>query len=192
MFFNFFLKKNKKRKEEGFTLIEMVVAIGIFSVVVWGAIDIMLIVSSAQAKASELRGIQDNIRFALEYMTKEIRTGKNIQAITCSNPQFCSELRLTNDRGQAIRYCVHNNIIIRSKIDTCDSTVDQTQNIHLTSGEVKVNSIFFYVRGNQSGPADGQPITTILVNISSFSTKTKLQTSFNLQTSVTQRLRDLL
>ncbi len=182
----------KKRfiSNKGFSLLEMVVAIGIFSVAVWGATDIVVIASQAQAKASELRNIQDNIRFALEYVSKELRTGKSITTSSCSG-SLCQRVQFTNDRAQSIMYCVSDSVLIRSVNDNCTNLGDETKNIHLTSDEVRVNSINFYVRGNTAGPSDGQPITTILMKVSSNPGKVKLQTSMDLQTSVTQRLRDL-
>lgn len=178
--------------QEGFTLLEMVIAIGIFGVVVWGAVGIVINATELQAKAGELRTLQDNVRFAVEYMSKELRTGKNLTTSACTTPPFCGRVSFTNDRGQSIMYCVSNAILIRSVVGNCDlNPNDETVNIHLTSDDIFVNSIGFYVTGNNPGPSDGQTTTTITMKVSSVTGKFKTQTDMNLQTTVVQRLREV-
>lgn len=177
---------------EGFSLLEMVIAIGIFSVAIWAATGIVINATDLQAKASELRNLQDNVRFAVEYMSKELRTGQNVTTSACSAPPFCERVSFTNDRGQSIMYCVRNFILIRSIIGNCDSNPDdETKNIHLTSDDILVDFIFFRVVGNAPGPSDGQTMTTLTMKAASLPGKTKAQTDLNLQTTVTQRLREV-
>ena len=72
------------RSSDGFTLLEMVISIGLFSVLVIASIGITLGVSNAQLKAASLQVIQDNVRFSLELITKELRTGSNYKSVALS------------------------------------------------------------------------------------------------------------
>src|SRR3990167_9895129 len=63
----------------GFTLLEMFVALGVFSVIMVIAFGIAISMNNAQFKASRIQIVQDDLRFALESMTKEMRTGTNFQ-----------------------------------------------------------------------------------------------------------------
>ncbi len=58
----------------GFTLIETLVAVGIFSVTVFVILGAFLAMLQAQRKAVFIRQVHDNARFALERMAREIRT----------------------------------------------------------------------------------------------------------------------
>ncbi len=63
------------RSQIGFTLIEMIVALAVFSVVVTIAVGalLMLIASNEQLQAEQ--SVMTNLSFALDSMTREIRTG---------------------------------------------------------------------------------------------------------------------
>jgi len=59
----------------GFTLMEMLVALGIFSVVMATATDIYIMAGRGQRKALNLERVQSDARFTLEAITREVRTG---------------------------------------------------------------------------------------------------------------------
>lgn len=63
------------RSQSGFTLVEMIVALAVFSVVVTISIGalLMLIVTNQQLQAEQ--SVMTNLSFALDSMTREIRTG---------------------------------------------------------------------------------------------------------------------
>ncbi|OGF74441.1 hypothetical protein A3J56_00390 [Candidatus Giovannonibacteria bacterium RIFCSPHIGHO2_02_FULL_46_20] len=69
-------------KNRGFTLIEMTVAVGVFAILASLSVGSLLMLTSAQKKAATLQSVQDNLRFALEVMTKDARFGDQYY---CSN-----------------------------------------------------------------------------------------------------------
>ena len=71
-----------KRLLTGFTLLEMIVAVGVFAVLASLSVGSLLMLTGAQKKAASLQSIQDNLRFALEAMSKDIRFGDQYY---CSN-----------------------------------------------------------------------------------------------------------
>lgn len=65
-----------KRAESGFTLMELLVVLGIFSTVVVSASDIFLAANKAQRKIAALERTQADARFTLEAVTREVRGGR--------------------------------------------------------------------------------------------------------------------
>jgi len=173
----------KLASRSGFTLLEMIISLGIFSVVMITAIGAMLSVNTAQIKASHVQNIQDNIRFALESMTKEIRTGT---AFRPSAPLGAGYTILTFTRNDdvEITYCVLANAIQKVIGTTCDPDTASA----VTDESIVIDKMLFYVIGDQFGSTDGQPRVT--VSLDAHTSDLKLETTFHLQTTVTQRMRD--
>ncbi len=170
---------------KGFTLLEMLISTGIFAVVIITAIGAMVSLNQAQVKASNIQNIQDNIRFTLEFMTKEIRTGSNFSAEECG-PPACRRLRFIRQDGKEVVYCLDNGVIKRQipPPGNCEAGSP------ITSSAVSVNKLFFSVIGQALGPSDGQPRITVTVEARSVNPTLRLETDFDLQTTVTARARD--
>ncbi|MDB5259755.1 MAG: seg [Candidatus Taylorbacteria bacterium] len=65
------------KKDQGFTLIEIIVSLGIFTVVAVVAVGAYLKVLDANKKSQTLKTAINNINFALESMTREMRVGSS-------------------------------------------------------------------------------------------------------------------
>ena len=63
--------------QKGFTLIEMIVSLGIFTVVAVIAVGALLKISDANRKAITLKTAINNLNFVLESMSREMRLGSN-------------------------------------------------------------------------------------------------------------------
>ncbi len=187
-------KKNSKRIN-GFTLIEMVVALGVFSIIAVIVAGALLSMSDAQKKAIALRLAQDNIGYTFETMTKEIRTGHsyhcgigndyfNIAPRDCISPGGPSFIFI-NALGQTIIY--------RLRLTSGQGQIERSANgggtfSALTSPEVNVNRLTFYVRGAPENDKL-QPLVTIILNGTAGETA-RVKTSINVQTTISQRLLD--
>lgn len=62
-------------KQSGFTLIEMIVSLALFSVVVTVAVGALLMLVSTNDQLQGEQSVMTNLSFALDSMTREIRTG---------------------------------------------------------------------------------------------------------------------
>ena len=69
--------RNQENKTLGFTLIEMIVSLGVFSVVVTTAVGAMLVLISTNQQLQAEQSVMTNLAFALDTMTREMRTGFN-------------------------------------------------------------------------------------------------------------------
>jgi prepilin-type N-terminal cleavage/methylation domain-containing protein len=65
----------RKSSQAGFTLIEMIVSLGLFSVVVTVAVGALLVLVATNRQLQGEQSVMTNLAFALDSMTREIRTG---------------------------------------------------------------------------------------------------------------------
>ncbi|PIR69664.1 MAG: hypothetical protein COU47_02040 [Candidatus Niyogibacteria bacterium CG10_big_fil_rev_8_21_14_0_10_46_36] len=184
-----FLLRIIKQKKEGFTLIEMIVAIGVFSIAMLLSVSSILSISAAQKRAIAIQNIQDNIRFALETMSKESRLGYSyhcgvsIDEVT-TTPRDCGaggpSFTFFNSRGEVVSYQLRNGQIERwSEIDA--------QFFPVTSQNISIDRLTFYVLG--SGVGDNLQPRVIIAARGSATVKGTVIT-IDLQTTLSQRLLD--
>lgn len=70
------LKSAKKNSTQGgFTLVEMIVSLGIFTIVALVAVGALLKITDANKKSQSLKTAINNLNFALESMSREMRVG---------------------------------------------------------------------------------------------------------------------
>lgn len=160
----------------------MVVSFGIFTVVIVTAIGAVIAISGAQVKAANIQNIQDNIRFALESMTKEMRTAKSFVPSGGSAPAY-TVLSFTRSDGTQVTYCAQNLALV--KITGGGSCSGGSA---VTGDGINVDQLVFYVVGHVAGISDGQPRITVSLRASS--RDARFATTFRLQTTVVQRERD--
>lgn len=188
-------------RPRGFTLVEMMVAVAIFAIVMTVALGALLSMSESDRKAQTLKSVINNLNFALDSMSRSIRTGSVYHCDSSQGsltaPRDCEA---TGASSLAYQPALGGTVIYR--LETSSAVLcGQTGQIGcivrstdggvtygaITSSEVYINSLTFYVNGAES--AFVQPKATIL--ISGVVKVSGMQTSpFNLQTSVTQRLYD--
>ena len=177
--------------KKGFTLLEMVVSVGLFSIIVTTAISIMLQVSNAQLKASGVQTILDNIRFSLELITKEIRTGNSYAANSTCAAGIKFKTSLNEDRVYYLD--IPTKIVMRATAAITPADCDGLSGVvqPFTSEDVEISRLDFQIKGQNLGPDDGQPWVIVNLAGKSKGPKYQLDSSVNLQTAIVQRIRDL-
>ena len=171
----------------GFTLLEMIVSIGIFSVLVVAAIGVTIGVSNAQLKAANIQASQDNIRYSVELMTKEMRTGSQYALLEICGVRLGEAISFSTSGGvRRIYYHDHARMTIMRLGDSTDCGV-ATQ---LLSEEVGVVNLRFRIGGGAPGAQDGQPWVSVALSVRSQGPKEALESQMDLQTMVVQRYRD--
>ena len=194
--------KNYTEANRGFTLLEMMVAIAVFSLVVLAAVGILINVFAAQSKAIALKDVLDNTRFALELMTREMRTGSDIKYTTVPPPGCPGNgLEFTSyNQGSAQERFYYwadtdgdgsPDAIMRVAMPSAGSVdCSAVKPEQFTSGEVVVSQWVLRLEGNATGPQDGQSRVTIGFTVYSRNPRFGLETSSQIQTTVVQRTKD--
>ncbi|MFC1720712.1 PilW family protein [Patescibacteria group bacterium] len=178
----FYTKQKNKISNEGFTLIEMIVAVSLFTIVSLVAIGALISISNANRKVNSLRTTMDNINFAMESMSRDIRTGTNY---LCEGVGNCSgggdDLSFEDQSGVTITYR-HNDT--SKSIQVREGAGDF---VNITSPEVRVENLTFYVVG--VGTDNRQPRVLIVIE-GTAGLQDKTISTFNLQSTVSQRNLD--
>jgi len=170
--------KNKKSKIGGFTLIEMIVALGVFMAVMTITLSAFLNIMDIQQKTEAFRKVNDNLNFAMEAMMREIREGEKYTSTNCSGANFC----FTNKDDKKVNYRLNGEHIERQIPSESISW------LMLTSDEIKITKLSFTVRGNVVNDQK-QPLVTIAIS-GETGIKEKLKSKLNLQATVSQRKLD--
>jgi prepilin-type N-terminal cleavage/methylation domain-containing protein len=74
-----------QNQQSGFTLIEMIVSLGVFSIVVTMTIGAMLVLVSNNQQIQGEQSVMTNLAFAMDTMTREIRTGYNYYCVSAGD-----------------------------------------------------------------------------------------------------------
>ncbi len=184
--------KNLKRRS-GFTLMEVVIVLLIFTLASLLIAEIFVNIQAAGQRTRDLQSSYTNARYILEVMAREIRAGTidyNQYALGVDNP--VEVLYLKTSEGSTLAF---------SRGINCESTGVDCVYINrdggginiITSPKLHVWKLDFYITPlttpfpsvvNDSTP-DVQPQVTIVLK--TVSTGVKQQTSTYLQTSVTSR-----
>ena len=186
-----FSLKNKK----GFTLVEMMVAIAVFSVVMVTAMSALLNVIDANNKARAIKIAVDNVSFALEGISKDMRMGTDYRCLDDAGNPVTGTCASTGYKG--VQYTKSGNII--KYFYTTDASgkgkiqknINSTGPQNITSSEVDIKNMKFYVL-NVEYPTDNvntQPRMIMTLTGEAGGNKDKIKTDFDLQTSVSQRIR---
>ncbi|MBI2609849.1 type II secretion system protein [Candidatus Giovannonibacteria bacterium] len=192
--------------KKGFTLFEMIVAVGIFALVMVIALGTIFSILDAQRKAIALQTAYDNLRFAMESMSKEIRTGTGFHCgIDLSDisdtPENCPpggdgtpigvSFTFTNARDVIVTYQIWQGQIIRiqglSAACKSDNTCPKitSTDVDMTSPNGRLN---FFVTG--AGEDSKQPQVIILLEGTVVGAKSKATSKLELQTTISQRQID--
>src|SRR3989344_7842968 len=80
------------KSDKGFTLIEVVVSVALFSIVMVVCVTALLALVNANRKAQALQSVMNNLSIALDDMARNVRMGTNYhcsEPINGTDPQDC-------------------------------------------------------------------------------------------------------
>ncbi len=186
----------------GFTLVEMMVSVAIFAIVMTISLGALLAMSESDRKAQTLKSVINNLNFSLDSMSRNIRTGQTYHCDASQSPltvvRDCASTPASSFAFQPAAGGTYVYRLETSNASLCGqpagrvgclvrSTDGGATYSAVTSSEVYLNALNIYVTGAESGYI--QPKVTILIS-GVVSVSGTQNSSFNLQTSVTQRLYD--
>ncbi|MEY4722720.1 MAG: hypothetical protein RLZZ324_233 [Candidatus Parcubacteria bacterium] len=193
--------------QKGFTLMELLVVLGIMSMVVTAASDIFLLTSRSQRKIFGLERTQADARFTMEAMAREIRTGQIDYAYYAARtPALATpdtELALIDSTGAPLRFAMSDATTAANCYDAASTpcllvtTGGAVTPSPITPQGVAVINVKFYVTptadpdvfvpatGTYSGSS--QPKVTIVMVLQSTAERSSEQSTVSLQTTVSSR-----
>jgi len=136
---------------KGFTLIEMLVALAIFSTALVVISNIFVLAGRAQNKAAEIEKVHSGARLAMETMVREIRAGKINYNKYLNNINLAGEdeLALLDAEGRSIIFyggdCINDSSRKCLKISINDGQ-EAPKVADITSNDSKLIDLKFYIR----------------------------------------------
>lgn len=159
----------KIKKQGGYTLIELIVAVGLFAMVMLLASGAYIMMIGLNRQAQGLATGIDNLSFALETMTRDMRTGGNYSCGLGLGLGDCvvggSSFSFKNESGTTVSYTLAGSALQETMAGVQSNLTDPLS--------VAVTSLTFYVSGTEpycktalcSAPNDiNQPHVTITVS----------------------------
>ncbi len=159
-------------------------SVAVFTVVALIAAGALLAVADANRKAQAFKSVVNNLHFALESVTRNLRTGSSYSVATfpkgiCENG-YANGISFVSQDGVAASYSLNGTQIVRR--------VGGGNAVGVTAPEVLVSRFCFLLQGEEAG--DGiQPHALLRVG-GVMRGGQKLESRFDVQTFMTQRLLD--
>lgn len=202
------MKGQDRKNNSGFTLVEMMVAIAVFSIVMVTAMSALLNVIDANNKAKSIKTAINNISFALEGISKDARMGTEYACADGGDEPNGS----CTGGGDIIKYrsprvydeITKENKFVYYRYNNADKTIEECMDdpdipftceansagyFPITSTEATLNDVRFYVLNDDSATPEVEQPRIIMIISGEAGTKDKVKTYFDLQTSISQRIR---
>lgn len=207
--------------QSGFSLIEMIVSLGVFSLVVTIAVGALLMLVATNQQLQGEQSVMTNLSFTLDSMTREIRTGTNYYCATGgstsgvfgpstdldtflgTNTQDCTT-GTGNARFQGLAFIEAGDSITQSDdriLYYFDSTTNEIYRRvggqapeSIVSSGIVIKKLEFFVSGSKPLRAGGggvQDQASVTIFIEAAEKNDVTSKSYYVQTTVTQRILDL-
>ena len=165
----------------GYSLAELIVAVGIFSMVMLIVMGVYLALISYDRQARATNQLASNFSFAVESMVRNIRTGTSYPTGCSSTP--CTTFSFTDSQGRSVTYALSGGQLI--------ATVGGFS-APLTDDAITITDLSFYVRGVGTTGVEAirQPTALILVS-GSMPAGSGKDVDFTIETAATQRLLEI-
>ena len=209
----------KKYFSQGFSLVEILVVLGLFSSIATLSLGSLFNAQSVNRRLQETQAILDNINLSTQTITRDIRFGVDFYA-TSSIPYgndspstkrrnctydampsiACGVLIFTSSEASStldrVMYYAKNGVLYKTTYPYGEASSTE----QMTSSDVVINSLIFYLEGAQtsSGTNDDndaidykQPLITLLLSGTTRSASGVVaSTTFSFQTNISPRELD--
>jgi len=164
--------KSKNKKEKGLTLVELLVAMAVFSIIVTVIGNIAFSVIKGQRRAFAIQATQESGRFLMEMMSKELRAS----IINTGGGSGLTTLNITNAESETFDY----------QFDNTNKRLLRNSQV-ITSSDIEITGVF-YIQEYSFPAAPARKVVTIVMKIETTGNRPEEATSVNLQNTVAPRL----
>lgn len=184
------MKRNIFQKNNGFTLVELLTAVSVFLVIMTISMGSIIGLFDTNRKSQSMKTVMDNLNFAVESMSREMRFGRNYHCGSGGTPTV--PLNCPNPGDSQVSFLSSDGLVITYKLNgtQIEKQVGLSGDfIAVTAPEVVIENLTFYVIGAPVG--DGfQPKTLITIR-GKAGAKSNTTSEFSVQALVSQRALDL-
>lgn len=176
-------------KRAGFTLVEMLIAVGLFVTIVAFSMGAILTIFDANRKAQSSKTVVDNLNLSIENMARTVRFGNSYHCGSNGNlstPNDCS----TGDTSFAVTF---NGSVIIYRLNGAALQRSDDGGLtysNITSSDTTIDYSKFYVFGTNPGPDTQQPYIIAVIK-GHVGSKPTVQTVFFIETLLSQRTLDI-
>jgi prepilin-type N-terminal cleavage/methylation domain-containing protein len=176
----------------GFTLVELMVSLTVFSIIMLISTGVLLVMVDVNAKGQALYASYSNLTFALDSMTREIRTGRNY---------YCNTSENAWPSNGSVRDCANGTIIVFDRgfsneqmgyrltsTGRIEQRIADGEWFAITAEEVVVNEMVLDVESTSNSDGE-QPRVDIRVAGALYNGLAE-PTDFEISTRVVQRVLD--
>lgn len=212
--------KGRKRAQgkvsslQAFTLVELLVVLGLFTSIATLSLGALFNAQTINGRLQETQAILDNINLSTQTVIRDIRFGSDFYATSSlpiivptvrrnciyGGPNVCSVLIFRPsdavDDLDRVAYYINNGVLYKDSYPKTGAT----ETLQMTSDEVTIKSITFYVKGanTSDGSSDDlgatdyeQPLIIMLITgITKPSTRSIAPVTFSMQSSMSARELD--
>jgi prepilin-type N-terminal cleavage/methylation domain-containing protein len=187
------MKKTTQQFKKGFTLVEVMVATAIFSIIITTGIGSLVNMTNAYRASQQNKIVNDNLNFLIEGISREIRLGQGYYSEPAMDGS--SEGSVNNGNSDSIGftavenrgyfiYRVVDGVLYRRRITGAGSFNEQLTDI----SQIRIKDIEFNVVGaNEGGVDNKQAFVWIFIR----GVVPEVEKSFSVQTLVSQRKLDV-
>lgn len=180
--------RKSTHKKKGFTLLEILIAVGIFSLIALFATGSLVVVFGSNRKSNAIQSVMTNLNFAVENMSREIRFGWRYHCGSTGSMTVAQDCYVGRDfisfvfEGDQISYRI-NGTTIERRVGLGNNWDPYI------SGDVTVERLRFYVIGADSGD-NVQPRVTLVIKGSAGAPGSE-GSEFFIQNSLSQRREEI-
>lgn len=178
------------RQQNGFTLIELMVATSIFVIVMLSSMSSLFMLLDTGKNSRGLRFAMDNVNFAMESMTRSIRMGTNYYCGIANTYVNLSDLDSFQDGNNCTLIAFKPSSQSASQkvaYQLSDGAIQMNSGgswIPITSSNVNIENLKFFTEG--SSPSDSIQASVYIIMKGTVTIK-GVPTSFSVQTLASQR-----
>jgi len=178
---------HKFKSKKGFTLVELLIAVSLFTIIVYLSLGAVLSIFDANRKVRTSKTVMDNFNFAIENMVREIRFGGNYY---CGNSSDTNATLDCSSGATSVSVTFNGvRVVYQLSGNAIQKKVGAGNFETITSTDTIVEDAKFYVFN--SGSADHLQPYVVLITRGYVGNKQPTQTKFSVQTLISQRKLDL-
>ncbi|OGZ18563.1 MAG: hypothetical protein A2Z68_00665 [Candidatus Nealsonbacteria bacterium RBG_13_38_11] len=180
-------------RKNGYTLIELLIALAVFTVVIAAPTGFFVSAIKGQQRALASQELYDNVSYVLEYMSRALRMAKKDFEPTCCSAAN-TNYELTRS-GKGILFKNYNGDCQEFYLDSGDKRLKEIKNggepIPLTASNIEVKNFIIGEHGWSQDDNDQPRVTLFLEIEGKRGALAELHPIIKIQTSISQRKLDI-